>query len=686
MNSSTLILLIVLAVPYVAGLILLFSLVRRTRSRVIAARSAQRELRREAAAADQKLHGVLESITEGFLTLDSDWRVKFINTRGEQMLGAPRGALIGQRMLDAFPEGAGSEIHREFERARGESKPVEFESLYPPRNRWFEVRGYPASDGTMTVYFRDVTKRKQAQEALSLQARMLDTVGQAVIGIAPDGSIFYWNRAATHLFGWRADEVEGKRLAEVIGEVSPGEIVLTRRDGSSFPALVLDSPLRDDRSASLGTVRVVTDLSERLADQQAQRFLADAGSDLASTLDFESLMAAVALLAVPTLGDCCFVDVIEEEGASRRIESAWAAAIAGDGERRFSHRLYDTTPRAAKLMQAAETTVVAPVPDEALRSIAVDIEELKRLRRAGVQSVIVAPLKAGGRTLGTITIASAQRTYIETDASLLTEFARRVALAADNAIHYETARLASQAKSDFLAVMSHELRTPLTTVMGYTDLLLAEVSGALTTQSRTYVDRIRTAAWHLLGLIEQILIYTRVEVGREQVQTERVMIEYVLRDAAALIEPVAAEKGLKFRCKTPEQTAYVDTDLTKLRQVLLNLLSNAVKFTDEGDVVLEARVADRTIEFLVHDTGIGIAPEHIDRVFDSFWQVDQSATRRVGGTGLGLSVARRLAKLLGGDVSVTSTPAVGTTFVLRLPRAPRPATHGTQLDAPALRS
>lgn len=235
----------------------------------------------------------------------------------------------------------------------------------------------------------------------------------------------------------------------------------------------------------------------------------------------------------------------------------------------------------------------------------------------------------------------------------------------------ETALMANQSKSDFLAVMSHELRTPLTTVMGYADLLLAEVSGELPTKSRNYVDRIRRAAWHLLGLIEQILIYTRVEIGREQVHVERVSVELVLRDAAALIEPVAGEKGLSFKLQPPHVSAYVDTDLTKLRQILLNLLSNAVKFTDAGEVLLTAVVGEDVVEFMVRDTGIGIADEHIDRVFESFWQVDQSATRRAGGTGLGLTVARRLARLLNGDVAVTSTPGEGTTFVVKLPRAHR---------------
>jgi PAS domain S-box-containing protein len=640
---------------------------------------------------------VLEAITDGFMALDAEWHITYVNRRGEQMLGRARGELIGRYILDAFPEGAGSMIHQVFERARAAHTAAEFESLYLPGQRWFDVRGYPAEDGGLTVYFRDITKRKHAEEALSLQARMLDTVRQAVIGVGPDGVVFYWNRAAEDLLGWRGEDVIGARTIAIMepdsnegtdrawqhriaGDGGSDVTLLRKRDGSTFPALVIDSPLRDEKDTQLGTVRVVTDLSERLADQQAQRFLANAGSELASTLDFESLMTAVALLAVPTLGDCCIVDVVEEEGSSRRVESAWAHQLATGGERRFSRRVYENRARGAPLLRDGDTALINQISDITLRTLTVQPEELNRLRRGGVRSVIVAPLQAGGRELGTLAMVSTQRIYGDTDATLVTEFARRIALAADNALLYETARLANQAKSDFLAVMSHELRTPLTTVMGYTDLLLAEISGALSTQSKNYVERVRSAAWHLLGLIEQILIYTRVEVGRERVHMERIPIEFVLRDAASLIEPVAAEKGLAFHLKTPDQTGYVDTDVTKLRQVLLNLLSNAVKFTDQGQVVLEGKLTDRTVEFLVHDTGIGIAPEHVERVFESFWQVDQSDTRRAGGTGLGLSVARKLARLLGGDVSVSSTPGTGTTFFVQLPRAPRPGSQS--LDAP----
>jgi signal transduction histidine kinase len=183
-----------------------------------------------------------------------------------------------------------------------------------------------------------------------------------------------------------------------------------------------------------------------------------------------------------------------------------------------------------------------------------------------------------------------------------------------------------------------------------------------------YVNRIRIASSHLLSLIEQILVYARLELGRERTHPVRIHVAEVLREAAGLVEPVAAERGIGFRVEQPDASGTIESDPTKLRQILLNLLANAVKFTDEGEVLLSAAAANGSVVFTVRDTGIGIDSQHLGSIFNPFWQVDQSSTRRAGGAGLGLSVARRLAQVLGGDVTVESRHGNGTVFRLRLPQ------------------
>ncbi len=655
----------------------------RLRNRLYEVKGVQQMVHAEVLDVDQRLSNVLESITDGFVTLDANWRMTYVNRRAQRILGRSRQHLIGRSALHVFPEGVNSRIHKELERARTEQEPVEFEAWYEPGQRWFEVRAFPADQDTLNVYFRDVTRRKEIQGSLTVQARLLDAVGQAVIAVDQDGVIFYCNRAAEELFGWPAHElVQHVTITQLQAPGEPdlpgllrraraargwsGVINLRRQDGSVFPANASDSPIIDQDDAFVGIVRVAQDASARQAEQHAQRLLADAGSALAATLNFEHTLGMLVEFVVPELADCCIVDVTEPEAGERRVEIAWAPELA-TGTARLTGRIKRKEAAGARLLTNGEAVLISPVSDDVLRQITDSTIEFNRLRAAGVRAAIVAPMNVGGRELGTLSAIGIRRSYTQSDVVLIAELARRAAFAVDNAMLYETASMANQSKSDFLAVMSHELRTPLTTVMGYTDLLLAGVPAPLTPHSQTYVERIRSAAWHLLGLIEQILIYARLEVGRERVHVEKVSVTAALHDAAELIEPVALEKGLEFSLSVPPQDIVLETDATKLRQILLNLLSNAVKFTEAGRVELDARLADSCVQFVVHDTGVGIAPEHQQRVFESFWQVDQSATRKEGGAGIGLSVSRKLARLLGGDIAVRSSLDQGATFTLTLP-------------------
>ena len=228
-------------------------------------------------------------------------------------------------------------------------------------------------------------------------------------------------------------------------------------------------------------------------------------------------------------------------------------------------------------------------------------------------------------------------------------------------------RSATKAKDQFLAVMSHELRTPLNAIMGYTDLLDAEIDGPLHPRQRRQLSRIRTSARQLLQLIEEVLGFARLEAGTEEVHLQRLPLGTLARDAAAVAEPFAGAKELGFEVDVDDEETRIETDPGKTRQILVNLLSNAVKFTERGLVALRARSNGEYVVFDVCDTGVGIEDEKLERIFDPFWQVERPNTRRVGGTGLGLSVSQRYARLLGGEIRVSSTPGKGSCFTLTLP-------------------
>ena len=229
------------------------------------------------------------------------------------------------------------------------------------------------------------------------------------------------------------------------------------------------------------------------------------------------------------------------------------------------------------------------------------------------------------------------------------------------------AERANNSKTDFLAVMSHELRTPLTAIMGYEELLSDGITGPVTELQRQQLGRINVSARHLLGLIDEILTFARVDIGRERVRYESMSVNHTLADAASLVQPMAADKHLAFVVELLDEDQPIQTDGTKLRQMLVNLLSNGIKFTDKGEVRVGCAVNNGALEVRIADTGVGIAAENFEDVFEPFWQAEQTATRKTGGTGLGLSVTRKLARLLGGDVTVASRMGAGTTFLLTLP-------------------
>jgi signal transduction histidine kinase len=267
----------------------------------------------------------------------------------------------------------------------------------------------------------------------------------------------------------------------------------------------------------------------------------------------------------------------------------------------------------------------------------------------------------------------ARQTLLEREAAARDGAERATRRALDAAAEAERARVeaeaASRAKSDFLATMSHELRTPLNAIIGYTNLLADGIPEPVSEGQRTQLARVNASARHLLELIDEVLTLSRLEAGREVMVPRDVVVADVLDQAAVMIEPMANARRLRLDVHRPSPSLRIETDAGKLRQILLNLLTNAVKFTDEGGIVLSAAEdGDATVVFQVRDSGIGIAPEHQQQIFESFWQVQQTMTRRVGGAGLGLNVAQQLAKLLGGEVTVESALGKGSTFTVRLPK------------------
>ena len=300
--------------------------------------------------------------------------------------------------------------------------------------------------------------------------------------------------------------------------------------------------------------------------------------------------------------------------------------------------------------------------------------------RAGANAAAIVPVWANGKLRGVLgltwgaprTFDEDERAFVITLGIMCAQAILRSYLKLAEQRAREEAEHANLTKARFLSTISHELRTPINAVMGYTQLLTEEIYGPVSSLQKQHLSRVFASGKHLLELVEELLGYARIEAGEDVVRPTKIMLADVVAESLVLVHPLAVRKGMEIRVEGYSEPLEVFIDARKTRQILVNLLANAVKFTAKGDILLVVRVTgsgdEARLHFEVTDTGLGIAPEDQEHIFDAFWQEDHSRTNSGGGTGLGLSVARQLARLLGGDVLlVRSKVACGSTFLATLP-------------------
>jgi signal transduction histidine kinase len=296
-----------------------------------------------------------------------------------------------------------------------------------------------------------------------------------------------------------------------------------------------------------------------------------------------------------------------------------------------------------------------------------------------IRTVLGVPILKGDDLLGVMMIYHLQgvRPFTDKQIALVETFADQAAIAIDNVrlfheIQDKSRQLAeaSQHKSQFLANMSHELRTPLNAIIGVTEMLREDAEAL--TQDTEPLDRVLGAARHLLALINDILDLSKIEAGRMELHLETFPLAPLLQDVAKTIEPIATKNGNRIVIECPADLGTIHADQIRLRQSLLNLASNANKFTEKGTVTIAARQGQENgrdwITLAVTDTGIGMTPEQMGKLFQEFSQASSATASKYGGTGLGLAISRRFCQMMGGDITVESAPGNGSTFTIRLPR------------------
>ena len=657
-----------------------------------------------AGAAHVRLSTVFEQAFHFMAVLDRDGRVVDVNSAALRAAGLGADQIVGREFAAGawWPDDATRARVRDEVASAAAGAPVRWEVELPGQHGASVVldltitplRDEPGAVAFLIVEGRDVTEARWAERALRASearfAGIISIASDAIISVDENFEITLFNQGAETIFGHRREHVLGKSLEILMPERFRGthgshmrnfalspvpsrrmgerqEIMGLRSDGSEFPAEASISKL-DLLGSTLFTV-VLRDITERKRVERGQRFLAEAGAILASSLDYETTLASVAALTVPELADWSVVYIREDDGTVRRLEIAHA-----DPERRpvLTELLaYPLDPRSPHpvftVLDTGEPEVMRNVDGDFVRALSQDERHYEIYAALGMNSMMVVPLVARGQTRGAMGFFTATRNrYGADDLALAQDLAVLAAMAVDNARLYGEARAAIRARDDLLAVVSHDLGNPLSAIRIGTSLLLRSIpESEHGSGGWQHLEFIRQSVLQMENLISDLLDVKRLEAGPIQLELTTLQVADVIRDVLNVFLPIAEARSVELITEIREPLPAVEADQPRLVQVMSNLVSNAVKFTEpDGTVIVRARAAAGALLVSVSDTGPGIPPEQQQHVFDRFWQANRSGRK---GLGLGLSIARGIIDAHGGRIWLESTPGTGTTFLFTVP-------------------
>jgi PAS domain S-box-containing protein len=643
--------------------------------------------------AQARARALFEQASDGILIADLDGRYIDANDAIGGMLGYSRDEIIGATIMDMIMPEDLERLRATRERLLKGGRELGEWTLRHKNGTTIptEITANILPDGRWQAFVRDISARKHAEEALRLSeekfSRIVSTSADAIISIDADRRIILFNEGAEKIFGYSGAEMMGKPLDMLIPERLRGAhqqhvqsfaagqsmarrvserssaVYGMRRNGDIFPADASISKL------SVGGASILTvslrDISEQKRAENELNFLAEFGSQLASTLDLEQTLTNIAQLIARDLADICIIDVIDEGGKMRRAH----VACRDPAPVFIPSEIMDTESGERPLSPIAMSEVNQPLLVKEVGSGHLDSwflgqNQVAAVQRIGPKSAMLAPLRAGGKDSGLLLlISSHSRAYEPHDLRFAEAIAQHAALSIQKALLYRTAMQATRARDEMLGIVAHDLRNPLQNISVNAQFLRQQKSGDV---AETGVE-IGNAVVRMNRLIQDLLDVTRIESGRLSLRPERIPVREFILELLDIQEALASSSDLEIRSEVPADLPEVWADRDRLNQIFENLLGNAIKFSRPGgQITLGARAEGTQVVFSVADSGEGIAETDIDHIFDRFWQAHKA---KVQGAGLGLPIVRGLVEAHGGRVWVRSRPAEGSTFLFTIPMA-----------------
>ena len=525
----------------------------------------------------------------------------------------------------------------------------------------------------------------------------LERSGDAVFMTDREGTIVYANPSFEKVYGYPLDEVIGQNPRIIKSGVIPqdqykhfwetllnkgtisGELVNKRKDGRLIPIDGTNSPILDENGNILGFLAIHSDITERKEYEESlsrrNEYLAassEIGRLVTSTLDLDAIFERSVNLVVERFGYYhAAIFLIDESGFNAILQEATGSAGQKLKEREHSLPV-GSRSTVGEATRSGEVVIVNNTALESLHKPNPLLPETK--------AEAALPLRVGSRIIGALDIQSTEiEAFSEDDIAILQLLTDQIAIGIDNARSYNLAQQAveemrevDRLKSQFLANMSHELRTPLNSIIGFARVILKGIDGPTTELQQQDLTAIFNSGQHLLGLINDILDLSRIEAGKMELTFDQVNIAELITSVMSTAVGLIKDKPIQLKHEIMDDLPLARADAMRIRQVLINFLSNAAKFTEDGQIIVKAHVEDLAkgqpmIRVSVTDTGPGIALEDQSKLFQPFSQVDASLTRKVGGSGLGLSICQHLIQMHGGQIGLQSAINQGSTFYFSVP-------------------